>query len=142
MQIKAEAKYIKQGPRKVRLVADLVRPMSLAEALTTLKHLRRRAAAPVLKVLKQAVANATNNLKIPASQLIIDRLEVNAGPTMKRFRIGDRGRGKPVLKRTSRVTVHLKTKGEIILKTLMNFSLMGKYCKKEVLILNFSNLFA
>ena len=110
MQIKAEAKYIKQGPRKVRLVADLVRPMSLAEALTTLKHLRRRAAAPVLKVLKQAVANAVNNYKISKDSLTIQLIEVNGGPIYKRFQPVSRGRAHSIFKRTSHIKIILESR--------------------------------
>ena len=104
MLIKAEIKFLKQGPRKVRLVADLVRPMTIEEAMTTLKHLPQRAAVPVLKLFKQAVANAVNNHNLSKDVLSIHTLEINTGPTYKRFQPVSRGRAHAILKRTS----HLK----------------------------------
>ena len=111
MKIKAEAKFLKHGPRKVRLVADLIRPMAIDEALTTLKHLKRRAAGPVLKVLKQAVANAVNNYKLSKDSLTIQLIEVNAGPTQKRGQPVSRGRMDPILKRSSHIKIILESHG-------------------------------
>ena len=110
MQIIAQTKFLKQGPRKVRLVADLIRPMAIEEALTTLKHLRRRAAGPVLKVLKQAVANAVNNYKLSKDSLTIQLIEVNGGPVQKRGQPVSRGRMHPILKRTSHIKIILNSK--------------------------------
>lgn len=107
--IRAQSPLIRTSARKIRLVVDAIRHIKdPAAAITNLKFVKKRAAEPVEKTIRQAVGNATNNLKIPANQLIINTLEVNAGPTMKRFRIGGRGRTKPVLKRTSRLTITLK----------------------------------
>lgn len=111
MQIKAEAKFLKHGPRKVRLVADLIRPMAIDEAMTTLKHLSNRAATPVLKVLKQAVANAVNNYKLSKDSLTIQLIEVNAGPVAKRFQPVSRGRAHSILKRTSHIKIILESHG-------------------------------
>ena len=110
MQIKAEAKFLKHGPRKVRLVADLVRPMALEEAMTTLKHLSNRAAAPVLKVFKQAIANAVNNHNLSKDSLSIHSIEINAGPVAKRFQPVSRGRAHSILKRTSHIKIILNSK--------------------------------
>ena len=110
MKVTAEAKFLKHGPRKLRLVADLVRPMALEEALTTLKHLSNRSAVPVLKVLKQAVANAVNNYKLSKDSLTIQLIEVNAGPVAKRFQPVSRGRAHSILKRTSHIKVILNSK--------------------------------
>lgn len=107
MQIIAQAKFIKTGPRKVRLVADLIRPMAVEEALTALKHLKRRSAEPVLKVLKQAVANAVNNYKLSKDSLTIQLIEVNAGPVFKRFQPVSRGRAHSIFKRTSHIKIIL-----------------------------------
>jgi len=111
MQIIAQTKFLKQGPRKIRLVADLIRPMAIEEALTTLKHLRRRAAGPVLKVLKQAVANAVNNYKLSKDSLTIQLIEVNGGPVQKRFQPVSRGRAHPILKRSSHIKIILESHG-------------------------------
>ena len=110
MQIIAQTKFLKQGPRKIRLVADLIRPMAIEEALTTLKHLRRRAAGPVLKVLKQAIANAVNNHHLSKDSLTIQLIEVNAGPVQKRGQPVSRGRMHPILKRTSHIKIILNSK--------------------------------
>lgn len=109
MLIKAEIKFLKTGPRKVRLVADLVRPMSVAEAMTILKHLPQRSATHVLKLFKQAVANAVNNHNLSKDSLSIHTLEINTGPTYKRFQPVSRGRAHSILKRTSHLKLVLKS---------------------------------
>ena len=109
MLIKAEIKFLKTGPRKVRLVADLVRPMSVAEAMTTLKHLPQRSSTHVLKLFKQAVANAVNNHNLSKDSLSIHTLEINTGPTYKRFQPVSRGRAHSILKRTSHLKLVLKS---------------------------------
>jgi len=110
MQIKAESKYIRTSPRKLRLVASLVRNMSLNEAMTTLTHLRKRAAKPLQKTLKQAIANAVNNLNLSKDSLQIQSIEVNEGATYKRWNPVSRGRAHSILKRTSHIKVILKSK--------------------------------
>ena len=112
MLIKAESKFIRTSPRKIRLVANLVRNMSLNEALTTLTHLRKRASTPLLKTLKQAVANAVNNLNLPKDSLKIQSIEINEGSTYKRWNPVSRGRAHSILKRTSHIKVILKSQEE------------------------------
>ncbi|MBU1085562.1 MAG: 50S ribosomal protein L22 [Candidatus Beckwithbacteria bacterium] len=107
--IKAEAKFIRTSPRKLRLVADLVRNMSLAEAISTLTHLRKRSVTPLLKTLKQATANAVNNLNLSKDSLQIQSIEVNEGATYKRWNPVSRGRAHSILKRTSHIKVLLKS---------------------------------
>ncbi len=109
-QIKAERKYIRTSPRKIRLVADLVRQMSVPEAIITLTHLRKRAATAMLKTLKQAQANAVNNHNLSKDSLLIQSIEVNEGATYKRFRPVSRGRAHSILKRTSHIKIILKSK--------------------------------
>lgn len=110
MKVIAQTKFIKPSPRKIRLVADLIRPMTINEALTALKHLKLRSAGPVLKVLKQAVANAVNNHKLSKDSLTIQSIEVNAGPMAKRFQPVSRGRAHPILKRSSHIKIILEAK--------------------------------
>ena len=107
--IKAESKFIRTSPRKIRLVADLVRNMSLKEALDTLTHLRKRAAKPLLKTIKQAVANAVNNLNLDKNSLEIQSIEVNEGSTYKRWNPVSRGRAHSIFKRTSHIKVILNS---------------------------------
>lgn len=109
MEILAQAKYVRTSPRKLRLVADLVRPMAVDEALATLKFLQKRAAKPLYKVYKQAVGNAVNNLNLAADSLKLATLEINEGPTYKRFQPVSRGRAHGILKRTSHIKIVLKS---------------------------------
>jgi large subunit ribosomal protein L22 len=112
MIIKAAAKFVRTSPRKLRLVADLIRPMGIDEALATLKQLRQRAATPLLKVLKQAVANAVNNYHLSKDKLALQLIEVNGGPIYKRFQPVAKGRAHPIKKRTSHIKIILKVKEE------------------------------
>lgn len=107
----AVSAVIRQSVRKVNLVVKTIKRLSPAEALTALSFMPERAAAAVKKTIVQAVANATNSLKLSEQQLRQMEIQVQEGPTMKRFRIGGRGRVKPVLKRTSRITVRLGAQG-------------------------------
>ncbi|MFH0942831.1 MAG: 50S ribosomal protein L22 [Candidatus Beckwithbacteria bacterium] len=109
MLIKSEIKFLRTGPRKIRLVADLVRPMSVADALTTLKHLPQRGAVHVLKLFEQAIANAVNNHNLRKDVLSIHTLEVNSGPAYKRFQPVSRGRAHSILKRTSHLKLVLES---------------------------------
>jgi len=108
MQIKAESKFIRTSPRKIRLVADLVRNMNPDQAILTLTYLRKRAATPLLKTIKQAIANAVNNHNLAKDSLLIQSIEVNQGPTYKRWRPVSRGRAHSILKRTSHIKIILK----------------------------------
>lgn len=110
MLIKATQTYTRQTPRKVRLVANTIKDMSLEAAMQQLGAIARRSTGVVAKVLRQAVANAVNNHGYQVQDLTIDQVIVNEGPRYKRFRAVSRGRAHNVIKRTSHVTVVLKTK--------------------------------
>lgn len=110
MLIKAEQKYVRTSPRKLRLVADVVRGIKTPQqTLVYLEHLNRRAAKVISKVVKQALANATNNLNLKADSLRIKELQISGGPTLKRGQPVSRGRFHPILKRTSHITVILES---------------------------------
>jgi len=109
MLIKAESKFIRTSPRKIRLVANYVRSLRPNEAVTILSHLRKRAATPLLKTLKQAIANAVNNHNLTKDSLLIQSIEVNEGPTYKRWQPVSRGRAHSIFKRTSHIKIVLKT---------------------------------
>lgn len=101
------ARYIRIAPRKVRLVADLIRGKEVGEALAILR-LTPRAASPVLeKVLNSAVANAEHNFDMNANNLSIAKIYVDEGPTLKRFRPRAQGRASRINKRTSHITIIL-----------------------------------
>ena len=109
MQIMAVQKYTRQTPRKVRLVANTVKKLPLDQAFRQLSVMERRASLVVTKVLKQAVANAMNNHGYRFSDLSIEKMIVNEGPRYRRFRAVSRGRAHGVIKRSSHITVVLKT---------------------------------
>ncbi len=106
--IRAHARYIPISPQKVRLVVDLVRGKSVLEALDILKFTPNRAARPVSKVLASAMANAEENFGVSRDDLYIYRIFADVAPTRRWRRFGARGRFKPILRRSSHITVILK----------------------------------
>lgn len=103
----AKLSNYRQAPRKVRLVADLVRGKGAQHALDLLSVLPKRASEPMIKLIKSAVANAKD---VPASDLYISSIQVNGGIVFKRMMPRARGRGAQILKRTSHVTLALSKK--------------------------------
>jgi large subunit ribosomal protein L22 len=108
--MKAELKNYRQSPRKVRLVADVVRGKKVAAALTELQFLGKRAALPFAKLITSAVANASHNEKAPVEKLVIKSISVTKGPTLKRVRPRSRGMANRINKRTSVLKVELAVK--------------------------------
>lgn len=104
MPWQAKYKYARMSPRKVRLMADLIRGQDVQHALNILKFSPNRAAGMVAKVLKSAVANA-NEAEAKVEHLFVQSSFVDEGPTIKRMRMKDRGRTNRILKRTSHITV-------------------------------------
>ncbi len=92
------------SPQKVRLVADMIRGKSYADALTTLEMSKLRAAVLVKNALVAAYNNA-DQAEANVRRLKVSEARVDAGPTIKRFQPKDRGRAHPILKRTSHITV-------------------------------------
>ena len=105
MEAKAIAKGVRIAPRKARLVIDLIRGKSVAEAKTILANLNKEASRLISKVLNSAVANATNNLELNEENLYVKEAYINEGKTLKRGRAGAKGRPDPILKRSSHITV-------------------------------------
>ncbi len=103
--VKAQAKAVDMTPRKIGLVASLVRGRSVADALIILEHTPKRAAEPIIKVIKSAKANALNNHNVKDENLLIDTLHVTPGPRGKRFRPVARGSAHPYQKKTTHITV-------------------------------------
>lgn len=106
----ATAKTVRIAARKVRLVIDLIRGKSVAEALAILQFTPRGASPVVAKVLNSAVANAENNFDLDRQDLVVSEAYVNEGPTLKRFRPRAKGSASPINKRTSHVTVVVSEK--------------------------------
>ncbi len=110
--VKATQKYVRQTPRKLRAVADLIRGRELPEINDILSGLNKRGARVINETIRQAVANAVNNMGFNETQLSLKSLMINEGPTYKRFRAGSRGRAKPYEKKTSHVMVELAVREE------------------------------
>ncbi len=107
--MKASLKNYRQSPRKVRLIADLVRGKKVDKALATLKFVNKRAALPFEKLINSAVANATSQ-GVPADTLIIEKVAVDKGTVLKRFIPRARGSASRINKRNSHITIALGTK--------------------------------
>ncbi|HHX00833.1 MAG TPA: 50S ribosomal protein L22 [Acholeplasmataceae bacterium] len=108
MEAKAIARTVRIAPRKVRLVVDLVRGKSVAEAASILRLTPKASSVVVEKVLKSATANAVNNLNLDQSKLYIKEAYVDEGPTLKRYRPRAKGSAGSILKRTSHITIVLE----------------------------------
>ena len=104
-EIKAVEKFIRMSPRKVRLVADMVRGKDVDEAIALLKLTPRVAAKEVEKAINSAASNATQNFGLERGDLFVSSICADEGPTLKRFKAGARGRYKPILKRSAHITV-------------------------------------
>jgi len=111
-QVRAVAKYIRTSPRKMRLVADMIRGKSAQEAWNILEFTPKRATGPMKKVLESAIANAQNNNELSPETLRVWRVMVDEGPTLKRFRPRARGRASAIKKRTCHITVVVAPEGE------------------------------
>jgi large subunit ribosomal protein L22 len=105
MQAQAIAKYVRMSPRKVRLVVNLIRNMSIKEARHQLLFLQKDATDPVLKVLESAIANAVNNHGMKAENLRIMKAFVDEGTKFHRFTPRAQGRATPIRKRMSHITI-------------------------------------
>lgn len=101
----ALAKGVNQSPRKVAVVAALVRGRTVADALIILDHAPRRSAGAVSKVIASAKANAEHNHNLKPDTLHIVEITVTAGPRIKRFRPAAHGRALPFQRKTSHIRV-------------------------------------
>lgn len=108
MEINAQLNYAHIAPRKMRLVINMVKGRNVSEAELVLGSLIKRGAAPVLKLLKSAVANAVNNFQLDESGLYVKDIKVDAGPVAKRMMPRAFGRGATIRKRTSHVVLVLE----------------------------------
>lgn len=107
--MKAVLKNYRQSPRKVRLIADLVRGKKVVEAIAILKFADKKAAGPFAKVINSAVANAVGQGKKPES-LVIKSVAVNKGEVFQRYMPRARGSASPINRRNSHITVELGEK--------------------------------
>lgn len=109
--IRAQLRFLPLSSQKVRLVIDMVRGKNAVEALETLRFVQKRAALPVRKLLASAVSNAEENFGVSRDDLYVATIFADEAPTRRWRRFGARGRFKPILRRTSHVTVVLRERG-------------------------------
>lgn len=109
-EIIAKLRYLRISPRKVRLVADLIRGKSVRDALSHLRFSEKKTSPVISKLLRSAISNAKNNLKIESNDtgLYIKKISVDEGPTLKRIMPRAMGRADIIKKRTSHITVVLE----------------------------------
>ena len=110
MEARAELRYARISPTKVQIVLDLIRNKPVKEAQAILKHTPRAACEYLEKLLKSAVANATNNFEMDEDKLYISECYVTSGPILKRMRPRAQGRAYRIDKKTSHVTLVVKEK--------------------------------
>ena len=107
-EAKAIAKNVRVTPRKVRLVIDLVRGLDVKEALGILSNVNKAASVPVMKVIKSAAANATNNFGMDEDALYIAEIFATDGLRMKRYLPRAKGSASGLVKRSSHITCVVK----------------------------------
>src|SRR5215470_10881135 len=106
MQSKAEARYIRTSPQKIRLVVDLIRGQKAGDAINILRSVNKRIAPSVEKVLRSAIANAENrSTDVDVDALVVTEAYVNEGPRMKRIRPAPMGRAYRYQRRMSHIVV-------------------------------------
>jgi large subunit ribosomal protein L22 len=106
---KAILRKFRQSPRKVRMVADMIRGRPVDEALSILKFQPRKAAKMLSKVLTSAIANATENESADADKLVVTKVAIDPGPVEKRMLPRSMGRANRITKRSSHVTIEVDT---------------------------------
>ncbi len=132
MEVKAKLRYLRISPKKTRLVVDVIRGMEVKQALAQLKFIRKRAARPIEKLVKSAMANAANNFDKDPEKMYIKEIRVDQGPTLKRWRPRAFGRAGLIRKRSSHVSLVLaeKEKAEKELKKTIKEKVEKKPEKK------------
>lgn len=112
MEARAKRKYIRSSPRKMRIVADVVRGKNVQDALSTLHFLPQKAARPIELTIQSAVANLfdqNQDERLDEDALVVKIIMVDEAPFLKRFQPVSRGRAHRILKRSSHLTVVVGT---------------------------------
>jgi len=113
MQVYARLRQLRMAPRKVRLVADLIRGCTVEGAVNQLAFCDKAAAEPLTKLVKSAAANAEHNFQADLSTLRVAKITVDGGPTLGRWRARAYGRAAPIRKRSSHITLVLSDESVI-----------------------------
>ncbi len=108
-EVTAKLRFLRMGPRKVRLIVDMIRGKKVTRALDLLSVMPKRAARPVLKLLNSAVANAKHNHSLAVEDLKVSQVYVDGGPVLKRWMPKAHGRATPIRERTSHINLVLGT---------------------------------
>lgn len=111
MVSKSVLKYMKVSPKKVGIVLELIRGKNVEEAFSLLSNSRKKSSPMVAKVLKSAVANASEKGHSDTDSLYVKTATATKGPVLKRFRARAMGRATPRYKRMSHVTIELEERG-------------------------------
>ncbi len=112
----AKLNYLRMAPRKVRLVASLLRGLSANEAEAQLVLMRKRAAKPLLKLLRSAISGAKNRKNIDIDKLIVSTITVDGGPMLKRYMPRAQGRMAEIQKKMSHITMTLVESEKVVKK--------------------------
>ena len=115
MESRAIQRLVRQSPRKMRLVVDLIRGKNVNEAYAILKFNKKLAAKQIEKTLRSAVSNAEQkalreNEALDVDTLYVTKAQINMGQPLKRFTAAAQGRASPIRKRTSHVEIHVESK--------------------------------
>ncbi len=105
----AQLRFLRTSPRKMRLVADVIRGRDVVRALNSLTLLNKKPAKYLLKLLRSAVANAKHNNDLAVENLRVKKITVDNGPMLKRWMPKAHGRATPVRERTSHIYLALET---------------------------------
>ena len=109
-EAKAVLKFARISPRKVKIVADLIKGKDVDEALAIVKFTPKASSEVIEKLLKSAISNAENNHNMKHENLYVAEIYANQGPTLKRIRPAAKGSAVRIRKRTSHITIVLKEK--------------------------------
>lgn len=131
MQVTARLNNLRIAPRKVRLLADLVRGLPISDAVSTLEFSAQRAARPIQKLILAAAANAEHNFKLKKDDLMVKQMLVDSGLTMKRYMPRAFGRAAMIRKRSSRVTVTLVSQTGAKVEALAPSAIMEQKVEKK-----------
>ena len=108
MEAKATVTYVRISPRKAGIVCDQIRGKSVKDAEAILALIPKAASEPLAKLVHSAAANAENNHQMDPEKLYVAEVHADPGPIIKRYRAVSKGRGHPIMKRTSHMTVVVK----------------------------------
>lgn len=114
MEIRAQLNYLRIAPRKLRLLADVIRGLGLEEAKTALNFSLKKGSLPFKQLLLSCAANAKNNFNLDEATLKVKEVKVDEGPKLKRWRARSKGRAMQIQKKTSHISLVLT--GQMTLK--------------------------